>query len=276
LLPLISRPHPGPAAAAGGLARRGCSPRALCYPDPRARLLQARRGSWPGGGPAAARRTDGPAAVRRPVAAYSLPLGGRGGGGAADSAADCPPNRRASRRQVRPEAAPIPPKPPLLSARSRTAPIELCVRPAAALVVTCAQAQLIMLPAVLHLPLFKHHTLPLFCTRLTMHSLCPHMLPSAILWPLFARGMTHFVIYRTLQVAQSADYPLLLLSALVQLSELCPPSPPAVPVLLDVFSAERGAYLGSADFLHALPRPGRATRSSTLEPSPAGAGTFPP
>lgn len=158
LLPLISRPHPGPAAAAGGLARRGCSPRALCYPDPRARLLQARRGSWPGGGPAAARRTDGPAAVRRPVAAYSLPLGGRGGGGAADSAADCPPNRRASRRPVRPEAAPIPPKPPLLSARSRTTPIELCVRPAAALVVTCAQAQLIMLPAVLHLPLFKHHT----------------------------------------------------------------------------------------------------------------------
>ena len=234
MLPLISRPHPGPAAAAGGLARRGCSPRALCYPDPRARLLQARRGSWPGGCPAAARRTDGPAAVRRPVAAYSWPPAPQTGG----------------------------------QAVAQSGPQQL--RPA---VITCAQAQLIMLPAVLHLPLFKHHTSTTF-----LHS--PHdalpLSPYASFRLAAFRSQTHFVIYRTLQVTQSADYPLLLLSALVQQSELCPPSPPAVPVLLDVFSAERGAYLGSADFLHALPRPGRATRSSTLEPSPAGAGTSPP
>ena len=80
LLPLISRPHPGPAAAAGGLARRGCSPRALCYPDPRARLLQARRGSWPGGGPAD-RRSGGGQASRRGilVAAGREGWWGRGG-----------------------------------------------------------------------------------------------------------------------------------------------------------------------------------------------------
>jgi hypothetical protein len=61
--------------------------------------------------------------------------------------------------------------------------------------------------------------------------------------------------------------------ALVQHSEFCPPFTPALP---DVVSAERGAYLGIADFPGALPRPGRATRFSTPEPSPAGAGNSSP
>ena len=61
----------------------------------------------------------------------------------------------------------------------------------------------------------------------------------------------------------------------VQHSELCPPFTPAVR-LPDVFSAERGASLSITDLLRALPRPGRATRSSTPEPSPAGAGTSSP
>ena len=61
----------------------------------------------------------------------------------------------------------------------------------------------------------------------------------------------------------------------VQHSELCPPFTPAVS-LPDVFSAERGASLSITDLLRALPRPGRATRSSTPEPSPAGAGTSSP
>jgi hypothetical protein len=79
-------------AAAPMLAPRGWLAVATCDHYPRAWCLQAQRCIWPGGGPAAARRRPGggPAAARRRLgAAYSLPLGERGGGGGRGRCGPC-------------------------------------------------------------------------------------------------------------------------------------------------------------------------------------------
>ena len=132
-------------------------------PDPRAQRLKARCCSGPSDGPALHTRCPGAADA------------------AAGPTTSCPPNRRARRLPAR--TAPIPPKPPPAPSCSRTAPNQRCIRLAAALLITCGQAQLIMLLAALHLPLFEHHTITTF--RHTIHSpiLFPGpQLPSTILW----------------------------------------------------------------------------------------------
>ena len=113
-------------------------------PDPRAQRLKARCGSGPSDGPALHTRCPGAADA------------------AAGPTTSCPPNRRARRLPARP--APIPPKPPPAPSCSSTAPNQRCIRVrlAAALVITCGQAQLIMLLAALLLPLFEHHTITTF------------------------------------------------------------------------------------------------------------------
>ena len=119
-------------------------------PDPRAQRLKARCGSGPSDGPALHTRCPGAADA------------------AAGPTTSCPANRRACRLPARP--APIPPKPPPAPSCSRTAPNQRCILLTAALVITCGQAQLIILLAALHLPLFEHHTVTTF-----LHS--PHDTP---------------------------------------------------------------------------------------------------
>ncbi len=95
--------------------------RPLFNPDP-----QAQRGSGPGDGPVA----------RQPL-----------GGVVGDTEAVAGPACSSSKLSPIQESRQSPPS--LLQARSRTAPTQRCVWPAA-LMITCAQAQLIMLLAALH------------------------------------------------------------------------------------------------------------------------------
>jgi len=144
--------------------------------------------------------------------------------------------------------------------RLAAAPTQRCVWPAA-LMITCAQAQLIMLLAALH------QTSYTFLHSPHDHQCTPLFYPQDPSFPPPSCGH----VYPQMRAFGDKRHPAH--PALVQHSEFCPPFTPALP---DVVSAERGAYLGIADFPGALPRPGRATRFSTPEPSPAGAGNSSP
>ena len=196
-------------------------------------------------------------AQRRPGAAYSLPGGGRCRGGPNDI---LPPKQEGapspSPDRSNPAKAPTGSELQPHRAQSTMYPASSCPRyhlrtSTADYVASSSSLATLRAPHRNHFSALATRYTPLFYPQ------DPSFPPpsSGILCRLFARGMTHLVINSTF--AQ-------------------PALPPFTPALPHVFSTERDAYLGGADFLPCLPGLGRATRSSTPKPSLGAAPGLPP